>query len=253
MAYWSTRKRDVRVALRGLKVRREEIGARLEEVRGRLSQAAFADELGVALKTIGRYESGERLPDAEFLLLLWEKRGVSSHWVLTGLGPGRPPASSIQDVAGAYSIADGFVRIPLYPDVVASAGSGELVQPADEESVELRSFSLAWIRRELRVNPADLVLMHVEGDSMDNGREGLKPGDVAIVNRVDTAATKDGVYVLRLGDALLVKRLQRLPGDRLKVISDNPAYAPFEVDSKALQEGFSIIGRVVYAWGGRRF
>lgn len=62
------------------------IGARLRDVRGRLTQAAFADQLGLERKTVGRYEAGERAPDALALLRLMAEFDVDPAWVLTGKG-----------------------------------------------------------------------------------------------------------------------------------------------------------------------
>ncbi len=62
------------------------IGERLRGVRGRLTQAAFADRLGLERKTVGRYESGERAPDALALLRLWGEFDADPAWVLTGKG-----------------------------------------------------------------------------------------------------------------------------------------------------------------------
>ncbi len=51
--------------------------------------------------------------------------------------------------------------------------------------------------------------------------------------------------------ALLVKRLQRLPGKKIKVSSDNLSYAPYTIDIQTANKDFAVIGRVV--WAGRRF
>jgi phage repressor protein C with HTH and peptisase S24 domain len=243
---------DGRVALEALKVRQSEIGARIEVVRGSASQADFASEMGVSTQTLGRYERGDRPPDLDFLVAMREKRGISADWLISGQGRRHLAGSAVSAGQDAFD-ASGFVEVPLYKNVAARAGGGALVDPEAEEYVEMRAFSGAWIRRELRASPADLALMHVEGDSMDDGKNGLKPGDVMMVNKADTSATKDGVYVLVLDGALLVKRLQRLPGDRLRVMSDNNHYPAFEVDLKDARAAIKIIGRVVYAWGGRRF
>lgn len=53
----------------------------------------------------------------------------------------------------------------------------------------------------------------------------------------------DGIYAIRIDNALFVKHLQYLPG-KLLVQSDNPIYKPFEVDLK--NDSFKIIGNVVY-------
>ena len=79
----------------------------------------------------------------------------------------------------------------------------------------------------------------------------LRPGDVILIDRRQaTDVPRDGIYVIRIGDTLLVKRIQRLPGKRVKVKSDNAAYEPFELDLHQQNGEIDIIGRVV--WAGRR-
>lgn len=66
------------------------IGIRIREVRGSLTQAAFADRLGLERKSVIRYESGERAPDALALLRLMTEFGADPAWVLTGMGANLP-------------------------------------------------------------------------------------------------------------------------------------------------------------------
>ena len=72
------------------------IGARLKLIRGEASQEEFAAEIGVVKGTVWRYERGDRMPDAAFLLRLFEL-GFNPTWLLTGqgsprLGEATPPA-----------------------------------------------------------------------------------------------------------------------------------------------------------------
>lgn len=62
------------------------IGARIAEVRGRSSQAAFATKIGVHKNTVGRIERNEYVPDGEFLQALYREFGINPTWVLTGRG-----------------------------------------------------------------------------------------------------------------------------------------------------------------------
>ncbi|MEX0615253.1 MAG: S24 family peptidase [Methylophaga sp.] len=138
-----------------------------------------------------------------------------------------------------------FVSIPLY-DVRASAGNGNLVD--GEHKVDDLMFKREWIHNELHNNPANLSLIYIDGDSMEPS---LRAGDIVLVDKTDKDAKRDGIYVIRMGAGLLVKRLQRLPGHRIKVISDNSSYEPFEISLEWNVSGeFDIIGRVV--WSGRR-
>lgn len=61
----------------------EAIGQRLREVRGGMTQAEFAEKLGVDRQTVMRYETGKRVPDALVLKRLIELN-VNAHWLLTG-------------------------------------------------------------------------------------------------------------------------------------------------------------------------
>lgn len=145
---------------------------------------------------------------------------------------------------GSGRTLDAFTRIPLY-DATASAGKGSYV--LDESTNDSLIFKKEWIHNELHNSPGNLYLINIEGESMEPS---LRPGDVVLVDHSDNTAKRDGIYVLRMGDALLVKRLQRLPGDIIKASSDNPAYEPFNIDLKKDGHEISIIGRVV--WSGRR-
>jgi phage repressor protein C with HTH and peptisase S24 domain len=77
----------------------------------------------------------------------------------------------------------------------------------------------------------------------------LGDGDDILVDRGDGAARlRDGIYVLRIDGALVVKRVAVNPAARtLSIRSDNPAYPGWpDCDPAAIE----LVGRVV--WTGRR-
>ncbi len=88
-------------------------------------------------------------------------------------------------------------------------------------------------------------MIRVDGDSMTPT---LSDGDDILVDREDGAGRlRDGIYVLRIEDALVVKRLAVGPGGRLSVRSDNDAYPGWpDVEPDSID----VVGRVV--WVGRR-
>jgi len=61
-----------------------QIGERLKELRGDLSQEEFAKEIGVSHKGYQRYESGERVPHPHVLSKIAEKFDTTVDWILTG-------------------------------------------------------------------------------------------------------------------------------------------------------------------------
>jgi transcriptional regulator with XRE-family HTH domain len=64
--------------------REKEVGERIRAIRGELSQAVFAEKLGIGRTSVIRYESGERQPDVEMLVKLNLLYGVQPLWLLTG-------------------------------------------------------------------------------------------------------------------------------------------------------------------------
>jgi hypothetical protein len=138
--------------------------------------------------------------------------------------------------------ADGPIAVPRL-EVAASAGPGAFAE--DEPAAAHLAFDPLWLRR-LAGDVRRLSMITVRGDSMSPT---LSDGDEILVDEGDAASRlRDGVYVLRMDDALLVKRLALNPSTRsISVCSDNPAYLNWPDCDPA---GIDIVGRVVWA-GGR--
>lgn len=136
----------------------------------------------------------------------------------------------------------GMVLVPKLA-IGASAGAGASV---DGEPVEGEvAFDPKWLR-DLGADPRALSIIRVEGDSM---APTLNDGDDILVDGGDAAARlRDGIYVLRMDDVLMVKRVARAPGQgRISVISDNPHYRSWD---DLPMGSVQLVGRVV--WTGRR-
>ena len=147
-------------------------------------------------------------------------------------GPDEPP-----------SVVDGLASIKRHA-VAASAGPGALV--GNEAGRPFLAIDERWLKS-LTATPAErLSIVRVEGDSM---APTLNPGDDIMVDLDDCLERlRDGIYVLRAEDALLVKRLALNPvGRRVTVQSDNPAYPDWPDCSL---DAINCIGRVI--WTGRR-
>lgn len=163
--------------------------------------------------------------------------GVEEH--LLG-GPDEPPPAPA--APAARMPIRGMVLIPQY-DLGASAGAGSLDQ--SERPAGRMAFDEKWLRG-LGASPSGVSMIRVDGDSM---APTLSDGDDIIVDRNDGAARlRDGIYVLRLDDALMVKRVALgLARGRFSVRSDNPHYPDWEDIDPALVD---VIGRVI--WAGRK-
>ncbi len=147
--------------------------------------------------------------------------------------PAAPPSSTAGSSAGLVQVKQ--------LDLGASAGAGSL---ADEEPAGVMAFGPKWLKQ-LGADPSKLSLIPVDGDSMDPT---LCDGDdIMVDHRAAETALRDGIYVLRMDDVLLVKRLAVGPSGKISIRSDNPQYPDWDdVDVNDV----NIIGRVV--WTGRR-
>ncbi len=132
---------------------------------------------------------------------------------------------------------DDWVDIPRLP-LDASAGPGAV--GAQEISYDQFRFTRRWLR-EMGLEGADLSAIRVEGDSMEPL---LRSGDEIFVDR--NKRSGEGVFVVRIGDALHVKQVRASAAGTIALISANDAYAPLELP----REDVEVIGRVVWK-GGR--
>lgn len=234
------------------------IGTRITEAAKLVGgKKTLAETIGLSESQLHRIVNGESTAKIDTVTAIADAAGVSLEWLVIGTGSMRPQSILDEAPCAADQIRevsiqqygrrddDSYAYIPLY-EVRAAAGHGSIIN--GERAIDALAFKHRWIRDELLANPADLYLIKVDGESMEPA---LRSGDVILVNHRDNTVQRDGIYVLRMDDALLVKRLQTLPDGRLRASSDNPAYQPFDIDRERLgEDAVSIIGRVV--WTGRR-
>ena len=136
-----------------------------------------------------------------------------------------------------------LVQVPIL-DVDASAGHGALAEM--ESKCAQFGFEENWLRRLTASKASSLSIIHVLGDSMEPT---LHDGDEVLVDLGDgQSRLRDGIYVLRMDDALSVKRIAIEPqGRKISVTSDNPAYPSWNgLDRRKV----NIVGRVL--WFGRQ-
>lgn len=130
-----------------------------------------------------------------------------------------------------------WVDVPRLP-LGASAGPGSLA--LEEMPIGAFRFGARWLRQQ-GLDPAMLSAIAVAGDSMEPT---LRDGDEILVDR-SPRPLRDGIHVVRSGDALMVKRLDMGRPGTIALVSDNPAYRPIELAPDEVE----VIGRVVWKSG----
>lgn len=183
---------------------------------------------GVSYEMARRYTLGTAKPRDEKMLRIAEKLSVS-------------PAYLDYGVMEALDIPDkGTVRIKQF-DLHASAGNGYINHPfptviSSIEIPEDRVYELFG-----RKSLDGIELINVDGDSM---MPTLSPRDLLFVDRGIDHFNGDGVYVFNFEDSTFVKRLQKVKGRKLAVLSDNEKYPPFYIEEHEMTELF-IFGKLI--------
>ena len=195
---------------------------------GRIAELAGVNRSFVYDIMRGRSEN----PSLEKLDLISETLNVERNWLLHGIGDVDGESPIMEDPMGA------FVSISSV-QISASMGGGNLVSD-DVENGKPYHFQRSWILHDLKADPTNLRIMHVEGDSM---MPTLHSGDVVLVDLSKRMPTPPGIFVLFDGMGLVAKRLEHIPNHdppKVRVISDNTFYTPYERTADEV----NIIGRI---------
>jgi phage repressor protein C with HTH and peptisase S24 domain len=220
------------------------------------SQRGLAKALGIDPAGVTRLLAGERQLKASEIAKVARYLGLEPPPAVGGRGLEPPPAvggrgaepspRALAPAAsndGAITIdGDDYARVALY-DARAAAGAGGVGRDLVTHRLLFRQ---QWLRSVTSAPIEELAVLEIDGDSMEPT---LRSGDHALIDRSECMPRrKDGLYVLRAGDGLQVKRVSAHPVTGLLTIaSDNPAYKSYGDIRPADVE---IIGRVI--WIGRR-
>jgi SOS-response transcriptional repressor LexA len=186
-----------------------------------LSKQDFAKSLGLIKSHGSMISSGKQKLSRDGLQLLSRLYNVNLQWFLTG------DAQS--------GLETNIVEIELY-NQEAAAGQGQEVQDYIEKQ------GIPVLYDFLRPHkPENLKAVYISGDSMVDER--INDGDIAIFNVKQTEG--NGIYVVSVGNTILVKRVDFDPANHtVKLISANPAYETRTYTGSEM-EGIRIEGRVV--------
>ena len=232
----------------------EILGYRLEEARktARLSQRRLAREIGTASSQISMVENGKAGMSLKMALAAAKALGVSMDYLVGLVSDPRPSKQMLtqlqtsiarmRDLEEERPELDGdwgdYVAIS---EIDTSAGIGAVVQ--DEHVTGRMKFPYRWLRQRT-LRPAMCRIIRVVGESM----EPTLPDGSALLINLDSKNRKDGkIFVIRIGDELVVKRtvMDREAGWLL--VSDNRNKKTWA--TRPWPEDAQVIGEV--KWLGR--
>lgn len=116
---------------------------------------------------------------------------------------------------------------------------------------EIRGWTVSqeWLTKNIKshTGAANLCIVTGFGDSMKGM---FNSGDPLVIDRGVKKVEGDAVYFFRVDNEGFIKRLQRIPGKGLVVLSENKKYETWTIDQSM---DFEVFGRVVKAWQGEDF
>lgn len=138
-----------------------------------------------------------------------------------------------------------FVQIPVLGNVTASMGYGIAIY--DEKQTGIYEIS-SQLAKDIGIVSGKTQMIFASGDSMYPTIEG---GDSLLIDTSKKEIYDGRIYCVRIDGQLYAKRLQKIPPNTIKVISDNEKkYDAFYIDfSKSIDFDFEVIGEI--RWWGR--
>jgi phage repressor protein C with HTH and peptisase S24 domain len=196
---------------------------------------------GFPYGTLQNYVQGGELKLSNAISLA-RVTNVRLEWLATGEGPMQGEEAGEVTTISAAATPPGHVLLPLLEARAAAGNHGGL---RSDHLVDFIAFSESFLKQTLRRTPKNLALLTASGDSMDPT---IRDGDLLLV---DTSARRiEGslIYVLAIGGALLVKRIDLRRDGSVVLKSDNPKYAAEEVPAVETPT-LEVLGQVIWQGG----
>lgn len=195
------------------------------------SDYELAHKLGVTPSSVGGYRRRSNTGPLEQCIKIADQTGVSLDWLILGKSgqKGEAPSFVHSDMGNGTA---NVPFIPLYGTTVSAergtlSDNGVVIGQVPFDSNLLSAYNL---------NPGNCACVPVVGDNMAPGPD---DGDIVLVDL--TRQCGDGVFVVRIGNNLCIKRLQWLTDDSLRIGNDNPLYHT-EVLAAEGDDPLTIIG-----------
>ena len=206
----------------------------LEKIRqviefNKITLDEFAEKIGEKPTRLKDVLRGKQRPPLEMIQSIVENFQIDANWLI-GKGGNFHPIEEIDK--------DEYAYIPMY-DVEVSAGNGAAAYGVAEPANHL-AYRKDWLK--LRgLFAKDLNCVVARGDSMEPT---INSKDTLLVDTSKNNPRDGQIYVIRSSDVLWVKRIQRQIDGSLSLISDNPTYAPMQLNLDDHPD-IQVIGQVV--------
>lgn len=201
-----------------------------------LNQQNLADSLGCKIGKIKQIETGKTATisyaDAK---LLEKKYRINEQWLRFNNGDMfiEPTLEDFEELEDEFKNNQSTIQLPYYNDIKASAGSGCIANDSKKEYIKIPKIFLPN-------NHSSLEILSVHGDSMENT---FYDNDLIIIDKDKKTLENGKIFIVLYDDELYVKRVFKMPQNKIILKSDNRYYPDIEVVS----DNFKILGQVIRA------
>lgn len=211
------------------------------------SQTELAKIAGVKPPSVNDWLSGKtKSIQIEPATKLGNHFDLNPMWISKGVFPMRdlsPSSDTKSSLLLSYSKpTNDEIEIRQF-NTGGSMGVGVLLR--DQPGV-IQSWRVSpeWLDKNVRSHTGadNLCIVTGFGDSM---RGMFEPGDPLIVDTGVRSVEFDAIYFFRVDGEGFIKRLQRIPGEGIRAISENKAYESWTIKPDM---DFEVFGRVLKAW-----
>jgi hypothetical protein len=190
---------------------------RMKTVVGVSKDVDLAEAIGVSRTQPSIWKIRDRVPLPECLAMA-EKYEVSLDWLVLGRGQ-----SVLDETRTKPDCSKGALfGDPMYVEIPAFDLPGYV---NGESCQQWFRAPRAWIESD-GLQDGEWFALRVVGETANNMSPTISGGDVLFIDR--RPRDVDGVYVVRISDAVRLRRVQRLHSGTVHLISDNQAY-PTEI------------------------
>lgn len=200
---------------------------------------ALARLAGTSASQINKLEKGERRLSQGWMVRIGAALGVPPGQLFGAVETACAAVPAGADALHPRRVRAGdfeLVAIPRF-DAAIPKGKG-CIFDRDAGPADVWYPETGWLRSVTSADPACLAVLRVAGDSM---ADSLNDGDLVLVDLNQALVANDGIFVLRVANSVLVRRLSRdIAGNRIRAIADNHRYPAQDVG----EEDLVVIGRV---------
>jgi hypothetical protein len=208
----------------------QEIIDRMKAVLGFSKDDELANYLGKSRSTPAGWRTRGMVPIMEAIQIA-EQHNISLDWLILKRGTGPELVGAEVEQTASAPTLDNVTDVPGYVDLPV------LDMATFNSTSKDRAWKVPrlWLDQE-GLTVEDTVMVRAVGDPMEPT---IVDGEMVVVDR--RVPNTDGVFLVRFGETVRFKRIQRMADGSIRLSNDNPAYT-VDVIKKGDEDTIEIIG-----------